>query len=70
VRGFVDRIVDGVAVVLLEGGGRAYIPAGHLPRATQAGSVIEVTISALGPMSAGEVANLIERLQSGEHHHG
>lgn len=70
-RGFVDRIADGVAVVLLEGGGRAYLPAGHLPRETQAGSLIEVTISALGPMPAGEVADLIERLQSGErHHHG
>jgi hypothetical protein len=70
-RGFVDRITDGVAVILLEGGGRAYLPAAQLPPQTRAGALVEVAISTLGPMPADEVADLIERLQAGKHrHHG
>ncbi len=69
-RGFVDRVEDGVAVVLLDGGGRAYLPSDHLPPGIAAGSLVEVTLSPLGPMPVDEVADLIERLRSGEHHHG
>jgi hypothetical protein len=68
VRGFIDRIADGVAVIVLEGGGRAYLPVSRLPREAQAGGVVEVTVSSAGTMPADEVADLIERLQSGEHH--
>jgi len=68
-RGFVDRVTDGVAVILLEGGGRAYLPVGQLPPQAMAGAVVEVAISPLGPVPADEVADLIERLQSGEHRH-
>jgi len=69
VRGFVDRIADGVAVIVLEGGGRAYLPVAGLPSDAQAGGVVEVTVTSVGSMPADEVADLIERLQSGEHHH-
>lgn len=69
-RGFVDRVTDGVAVILLEGGGRLYLPAGQLPPQAEAGAIVEVAISALGPMPADEVADLIDRLQSGEQRHG
>lgn len=72
-RGFVDRLEDGVAVVLLDGGGRAYIPASALPPGIEGGSVVSVTIAPLqgapGAESAEEIATLIERLRSGEHRH-
>lgn len=73
-RGFVDRLEDGVAVVLLDGGGRAYINASLLPEGVAAGSVVEVTIARVDPpanaASVEEIAALIERLRSGEHRHG
>jgi len=69
VRGFIDRVEDGVAVLLLDGGGRAYLPAGALPAGTDAGSFIDLTLTALGPMPAEEMADLIERLRRGEHRH-
>ncbi|MGH2403054.1 MAG: DUF3006 domain-containing protein [bacterium] len=73
-RGFVDRLDDGVAVLLLDGGGRAYINASALPPGIKAGSVVEVTITPVeGPTDAAsveETAALIERLRSGGHSHG
>lgn len=73
-RGFVDRLEDGVAVVLLDGGGRAYLNAAALPPGIEAGSVVEVSIAPVerpaGAASAEEIAALIERLRSGEHRHG
>ncbi len=72
-RGFVDRLEDGVAVVLLDGGGRVYIPASALPPATEGGHFVEVTIAPMqgrpGGESAEEIAALIERLRAGEHRH-
>ncbi len=74
VRGFIDRIVDGVAVILLEGGGRAYVPASELPAGLDAGTMVEVTVAAApggrDPESTEEIASLIERLRGGEHRHG
>ncbi|MGH2375876.1 MAG: DUF3006 domain-containing protein [bacterium] len=73
-RGFVDRLEDGVAVVLLDGGGRAYLNASVLPAGIAAGSLVEVTITGVdAPADAAsveEIAALIERLRSGEHRHG
>ncbi len=73
-RGFVDRVEDGVAVVLLDGGGRAYITASALPPGIDVGSVVEVTIAQIersaGAASVEEIAALIERLRAGEHRHG
>ncbi len=73
-RGFIDRIVDGVAVILLDGGGRAYVPASGLPPDLGAGTIVEVTVAAAqggrGPESAEDIASLIERLRGGEHRHG
>ncbi len=68
-RGFIDRVEDGVAVLLLDGGGRAYLPIGALPAGANAGSLIDVSLSALGPMPVEEIADLIERLRGGEHRH-
>lgn len=73
-RGFVDRVVDGIAVILLEGGGRAYVPTAALPAEVEAGAVVEVKVArvevAPGSEGADEVAELIERLRAGEHRHG
>ncbi len=73
-RGFIDRVVDGVAVILLDGGGRAYVPAAELPLGLAAGAFVDVSLSRAempqGPESAEEIASLIERLRSGEHRHG
>lgn len=69
-RGFIDRVEDGVAVLLLDDGGRAYIPAGVLPPGVAAGHLVEVTLTPLGPMPIDEMAALIERLRSGGHRHG
>lgn len=72
-QGFVDRLDDGVAVVLLDGGGRAYIPVAVLPPGVTAGSFVEVSIDPApvpSGASAEEVASLIERLRSGDHRHG
>jgi hypothetical protein len=74
VRGFIDRIVDGVAVILLDGGGRAYLPVSQLPPGLTSGSFVEMTLSPMdvktGAESAEDIAALIERLRSGEHRHG
>ncbi|MDR7486503.1 MAG: hypothetical protein QN187_14385 [Armatimonadota bacterium] len=73
-RGFVDRVTDGIAVILLEGGGRAYVPEAVLPPGTASGHLVEVTIARVdvptGPDAAEEVAQLIERLRTGGHRHG
>jgi len=69
-RGFIDRVEEGVAVLLLDGGGRAYIPSAALPEGVEAGSLIDVTVSPLGPMPVEEIASLIERLRAGGHRHG
>jgi hypothetical protein len=73
-RGFIDRVVDGVAVVILEGGGRAYVPVSRLPPVTGEGSLVDVTFAPLelapGADGVEAAAELIERLRAGEHRHG
>ena len=73
-RGFIDRVADGIAVLLLEGGGRAYVPVDHLPAAAAAGRVVNVTVTVPPPPTqhddVEEIAALIERLRGGEHRHG
>jgi hypothetical protein len=74
VRGFIDRVADGIAVLLLEGGGRAYVPVTSLPAGAAAGRVVEMTVTVPAaptePDQIEEVAALIERLRAGEHRHG
>jgi hypothetical protein len=71
-RGFIDRVTDGVAVILLEGGGRAYVPAARLPEGSAAGALVDVSITPIpsGLGDAEDVAEIIERLRAGEHLHG
>jgi hypothetical protein len=72
-QGFVDRVVDGVAVLLLEGGGRAYVPVAELPSGAVAGRRVDVAFTLLpvpeGTDEVEAVAQLIERLRAGEHRH-
>lgn len=61
-------------MILLEGGGRAYVPARDLPAGIAAGHLVEVTVSRIdappGAVGAEEIAALIERIRSGGHTHG
>jgi hypothetical protein len=70
---FIDRIADGVAVILLEGGGRAYVPVSGLPPGSAAGHMLAVTLALVpgpeGVAQAEAAADLIERLRYGEHRH-
>jgi len=69
-RAVVDRVEDGVAVVVFEDGGRAYIPVEHLPVGVGEGTVFRLEWSVDTGSAAGEVADLIERLRSHtEEHH-
>jgi hypothetical protein len=73
-RGFIDRVTDGIAVVLLEGGGRAYVPAAALAPGARPGGLVECEIRAVPPPAdadeAQAMAELIARLRAGEHRHG
>ena len=62
-RAIVDRIEDGVAVLVFEDGGRAYLPAERLPSGAGEGSVLRVTWSVDTSSNAEEIAQLIERLR-------
>lgn len=61
-RAIVDRIEDEVAVLVFEDGGRAYVPAAHLPAGAGEGTVLRVSWS-VDEGDPGEVAQLIERLR-------
>ncbi len=66
-RGIVDRVEDGVAVILLEAGGRVYLPATHLPPDSRPGTLIRVDIEREGEADPAEVAALIAHLRHGGH---
>jgi len=66
ISGLIDRIEDGVAVILLEGG-RAYVPADRLPLGAGPGTLLRLTWEVAGQADPGEVGALIEHLRRGEH---
>ena len=66
-RGIIDRLEDGMAVILLEEGGRAYLPAGRLPPGTRAGALVRVDLEVEGQADPEEVAALIDHLRHGGH---
>ncbi len=69
-RGIVDRIEEGVAVIVFEDGGRAYVAADQLPAGAGEGTVLRVEWKVEPDASAEEVARLIDRLRAGsEEHH-
>ena len=67
IRGIVDRVEDGIAVILLEEGGRAYLPAGRLPSGTRAGALVRVDLEVEGQADPEEVAALIDHLRHSGH---
>jgi len=69
-RAVVDRVEDGVAVIILEGGGRAYLPAEGLPAGVGEGTVLRLEWSVETGGSAEEAAVLIQRLRARTEEHG
>lgn len=66
-RGMIDRMEDGLAVILLEEGGRAYIPAAHLPPGVRSGTLLSLRWEVEGEADPAEAAALIEHLRHGGH---
>lgn len=62
-RAIVDRIEDGVAVLVFEDGGRAYLPADQLPAGVGEGTVLRLSWAVDTDSNAEEIAQLIERLR-------
>lgn len=62
-RAIIDRIEDGVAVLVFESGGRAYVPAEQLPAGAGEGTVLGVNLEVDANASASEIAALIDRLR-------
>ncbi|MDQ7827952.1 MAG: hypothetical protein QN122_05070 [Armatimonadota bacterium] len=54
-------------MILLEGGGRAYVPATHLPAGAGVGTVLRLHWEVEGVADAAEVAARIEALRREEH---
>ncbi|HEV8352809.1 MAG TPA: DUF3006 domain-containing protein [bacterium] len=67
-RAIVDRIEEDVAVLIFEDGGRAYVPAAHLPAGAGEGTVLRLswTVDSSG---AAEVSEMIERLRARTEEH-
>lgn len=66
-KGMIDRVEDGVAVLLLEEGGRAYIPLARLPHGAKPGTVLSVSVEVEGEADPSEVAAMIEHLRHRGH---
>lgn len=66
-RGIVDRVEDGIAVILLEEGGRVYIPVAGLPPGTGPGALVRLDLEVEGRADPAEVAALIDHLRHGGH---
>lgn len=66
-RGVIDRVEDGLAVILLEEGGRAYIPTAYLPQGAKPGTMLSVHWDVEGEADPAEAAALIEHLRHGGH---
>ncbi len=63
----IDRVEDGVAVLLLEEGGRANIPLTRLPQGAKPGTLLSLRVEVEGEADPAEVAALIEHLRHGGH---
>jgi hypothetical protein len=68
-RAIVDRVEDGVAVVVFEDGGRAYLPAEHLPAGAGEGTVLRLEWQVDTGSGADDVAALIQRLRARTEEH-
>ncbi len=62
-RAIIDRLEDGVAVLIFETGGRAYVPADQLPPGAGEGTVLRITLNVDTDANASEIAVLIDRLR-------
>lgn len=62
-RAIIDRVEDGVAVLVFESGGRAYVPADQLPPGAGEGTVLQIGLHVDTDANASEIAALIDRLR-------
>ncbi|HET6781680.1 MAG TPA: DUF3006 domain-containing protein [bacterium] len=62
-RAIIDRVEDGVAVLIFESGGRAYVPVDHLPSGAGEGTVLRVGLEVDATANASEIEDLIDRLR-------
>ncbi|MBI2123447.1 MAG: DUF3006 domain-containing protein [Armatimonadetes bacterium] len=62
-RAIIDRVEDGVAVLVFESGGRAYVPADQLPPGAGEGTVLQIGFHVDTDANASEIAALIDRLR-------
>ncbi len=64
VKGVVDRVEEGIAVIQLEGGGDVFFPAERLPQDSKEGSVIELVVR-LDKKATGERKEIVRKRQEG-----
>ena len=62
-RAIIDRVEDGVAVLIFETGGRAYVPADQLPPGAGEGTVLRINLQVDANANASEIEALIDRLR-------
>jgi len=63
-KGVIDRIEEGIAVIQLEGGGDVFFPAERLPQDSKEGSVIELVVR-LDKKATGERKEIVRKRQEG-----
>jgi len=62
-RAIIDRVEDGVAVLIFETGGRAYVPADQLPPGAGEGTVLRISFQIDADANASEIEALIDKLR-------
>jgi hypothetical protein len=62
-RAIIDRVEDGVAVLVFETGGRAYVPADQLPPGASEGTVLRISFQIDANANASEIEALIDKLR-------
>jgi len=62
-RAIIDRVEDGVAVLIFESGGRAYVPADQLPQGAGEGTVLRIALEVDANANASEIEDLIDKLR-------
>lgn len=62
-RAIIDRVEDGIAVLIFETGGRAYVPADQLPIGAGEGTVLRIHLEIDTTANTSEIEALIDNLR-------